>query len=92
MNVEQSKRPIRLGVVGKSTLVGVSVDFTLDGRTFWRLSHFLFLFLSLLLLISTLYPLTLELAREKYKFYCQENLTKFFIIFLDIGIVFAKLS
>jgi hypothetical protein len=22
------------------TLVGISVNFTLDGRTFWRLSHF----------------------------------------------------
>ena len=40
VNVEQSKRPILFRMKRESTFVGIGVDFTLDGRTFWRLSHF----------------------------------------------------
>ena len=40
VNVEQSIRPIRLGVEREATLVGVGVDLTLDRRSLRRLSHF----------------------------------------------------
>ena len=40
VNVEQGKRPILFRMKREPTLVGISVNFTLDGRTFWRLSHF----------------------------------------------------
>ena len=45
MNVEQGERPIDLGMERESTLVGIGVDLTLNGRTLRRLSHFLSLFL-----------------------------------------------
>jgi hypothetical protein len=48
--------------------------------------------LSFLLLISTLYPAILEIAREICQFYCQENLTKLFSIFFLIGTAFANSS
>jgi hypothetical protein len=47
------------------------------------------LFLSLLLLISTLYQPYLELSREIFGFLCQEILTKLFCIFGMIGTLFA---
>ena len=47
VDVEQSIRPIRLGVEREPTLVGVGVDLTLDRRGLRRLSHLLSLFLSL---------------------------------------------
>lgn len=45
MDIEQGKRPIGLGMVGKPTLVGVGVDLTLDRRSLRRLSHFFSFFL-----------------------------------------------
>jgi hypothetical protein len=47
------------------------------------------LFLSLLLLISTLYQPYLELSREICGFLCQEILTKLFCILGMIGTLFA---
>jgi hypothetical protein len=46
VNVEQGKRTILFWMIGKSTLISIGVDFTLDSRNLWRLSHFHSLFLS----------------------------------------------
>jgi hypothetical protein len=46
VNVEQGKRTILFRMKREPTLIGIGVDFTLDGRTFRRLSHFHSLFLS----------------------------------------------
>jgi len=40
VNVEQSKRPILFRMKCKPTLVGIPLNLTLNGRTFWRFSHF----------------------------------------------------
>ena len=70
VNVEQSKRPILFRMKRESTFVGIGVDFTLDGRTFWRLSHFhfLFSFFFSLTLISTLYHAILSLQEKSDNF------------------------
>ena len=49
VNVEQGKRTILFRMKRESTLVGIAIDATLDGRNFRRLSHFHFL--SFLLLV-----------------------------------------
>lgn len=40
-NVEQCKRTIRLGMIGKASLIGVGVDFLFDRFSLRGLSHFL---------------------------------------------------
>ena len=66
MDIKQGERPIRLGVIGEASLVGVGVDLLLDGFGLWGLSHLL---LSFLCYHSTLIIVTCQApSRENFPY------------------------